>query len=520
MLSIKFDPNMKQKLSLIAKTYQWLWNSLANQLLFTYLILITLALLTISFWALVSIKAESINDLRNSLEVEAVNLALEIDNDLAIDSIKSKMRIKSAVDRHASKLGVSITVVDRDGHVLADSDVMLKATNGENLSNQSEINEALAGIMSISTRNSPNTQSNWLYVAYPVRAIGQTTGVIRIGVQLTQIEQRLHQDLIVFLEITLATWIITICISLWLAQRVSKPIKDMSNLAKKIALSGDIAHIVPVNRHDEIGELGQSFNQMIKRLQAQEKLRQEFIANASHELKTPTMAISSVVEALLAGAKDEPELKDQFLNSLDRLVIRQSKLIQDLLDISQLDAETGIAWVDEVNLVDLLNESIEHIKSQSEKKSLVLKTEIVSLQNTQPIVPGKYNHLLRAINNILANAINYTSAGGNITLSGQFINIDDVNHVEIKIIDTGVGIEEKDLNHIFERFYRTDKARARASGGTGLGLAITYDIIHKHNGIIKVESNIGKGTTFTVILPIINIIKLGTTSAKEELHHV
>ena len=489
--------------SIFTKTYAWLWNSLANQLLFTYLILVTLALLVISFWALVSIKAESINDLRNSLEVEAVNLALEIDNDLALDSLKSKMRIKAACDRHASKLGVSITVVDKDGHVLADSAENLKTSGGENLSNQSEINEALAGIMSISQRNSPNSKNNWLYVAYPVRAAGQTTGVIRVGVQLTQIEQRLNKDLIVFLEITLATFIITIFISLWLAKRVSKPIQDMSNLAKKIAISGDIAHTVPVNRHDEIGELGQSFNQMIRRLQVQEKLRQEFIANASHELKTPTMAIGSVVEALLAGAKDDKNLKDEFINSLDKLVIRQTKLIQDLLDISQLDAETGIVWTDKVNISDLLHESIDHIKAQAEKKEIALNFIANPSINRTLTVSGNYNHLLRAINNILANAVNYTGNGGKIDIEYQIDGEEESNELVIKIADTGVGIDAKDLPHIFDRFYRTDKARARASGGTGLGLAITYDIIKKHNGNITVESQIGSGTTFYLTLPLI-----------------
>ena len=151
--------------------YQWLFRSLANQLLVTYISLVTISLFAVSIWALFMIKSESINDLRNSLEVEAVNLSLEIDNDLALDSEQSRNRIKMAVDRHANKLGVSITVVNDDGHVLADSGGgpggTTVAASGENISNQSEINDALAGVIGIYERKSSTTNSNWFYIAYP-----------------------------------------------------------------------------------------------------------------------------------------------------------------------------------------------------------------------------------------------------------------------------------------------------------------------------------------------------------------
>lgn len=178
--------------------YRWFARSLANQLLFSYLLVIIVALLAVSLWALFMIKSESVNDLRNSLEVEAVNLGLEIDNDLALDSLQAKTRIKKAVDRHASKLNVVITVVSKSGNVLADSGAIMQHGSGENISNESEINDALGGIVAFYTRQSQSTKTNWLYVAYPVRAAGETTGVIRIGVPLTNIEQRLRHDLIVF----------------------------------------------------------------------------------------------------------------------------------------------------------------------------------------------------------------------------------------------------------------------------------------------------------------------------------
>lgn len=286
--------------------YKWLFRSLANQLLITYLLVITIALLTVSIWALVAIRKESLTDLQNTLEVEAVNLGLEIDNDLVLDSPQARKRIQTAVERRATRLGVTIVVVDKDGRLLSDS---APIAEGKNLSNEQEINEALAGVLSKTTRSEPHSNTNWLYVAYPVRSMGETTGVIRVGLPLTQIDLRLKSDLIVFLNIIFATGIVTVVISLWLANRFNRPVKEMSALAKQISISGDYSAFLPVSRKDEIGELCLSFNQMIGRLREQERMRQEFIANASHELKTPTMAIGSVVEALLAGAAEDPKLR-------------------------------------------------------------------------------------------------------------------------------------------------------------------------------------------------------------------
>lgn len=496
-------------MGLLERIYKWMFRSLANQLLFTYLVIIVISLLAVSLWALFAIKSESVTDLRNSLEVEAVHLALEIDNDLGMDSEKSRQRIQSAVDRHATKLGVAITVVDRDGRVLADSQMSAQGPDGQNISNNAEINDALAGIVAIYTRNERTTNSNWLYVACPVRAGGQTTGVIRVGVQLTEIEQRLHRDLIIFLEIIFATGVMTVLISLWLARRVNRPLQEMSMTARKIAASGDMSETVPVKRPDEVGELARSFNQMIRRLREQERLRQEFIANASHELKTPTMAIGSVVEALQAGAAEDPKLRVQFLESLERLVDRQANLLQDLLDISRLDSGLDMSKKSDINVQQLIIDAVEQVRPNAEKKQVALGVDS-DLEGT--IVIGNAIHLQRALVNIIANAVNYTSKDGKVDVKADI----DEQEVEIRISDTGIGIDASDLPHIFERFYRADKARSRQSGGSGLGLAITQEIIARHQGSVSVESEIGVGSTFIVRLPVKSVPKVADTAPEAE----
>jgi two-component system, OmpR family, sensor kinase len=479
-------------MGLLKKIYRWLTRSLANQLLITYLALISISLFAVSSWALNTIRTESVNTLHDSLTAQAANLGLEIDKDLALDSAKSRARIKEAVDARAEKLGVSITVVDEQGHVLADSSAR---PEGENLSNQPEINDALTGDFVPIYEH-----SNWMFIAYPVKASGHTAGVIRLGMPLYDIQRRLHSDLYGFLQIMAATIVITVAISLWLAKRVNRPVKEMSAMARNIALSGDISEFVPVNRRDEIGELGLSFNQMIGRLREQERLRQEFIANASHELKTPTMAIGSVVEALQAGAKNDPILQTQFLNSLEKLVERQTSLLQDLLDISRLDSGLETEWQDDVGIEQIIADAIEQVRAQAEKKNIELITQPPGEGNGAGarVIPGNSIQLQRAFVNILTNAVNYTPADGTVTVLTRF---SDDERVEITIKDTGIGIDAADLPHIFERFYRADKARTRVGGGSGLGLAITRDIVARHHGIIKVDSSIGRGSVFSIHLP-------------------
>ena len=489
----------------LKKLYEWLFSSLANQLLITYLLIITISLVAVTCWALFTIKTESITDLRNSMEVEAVNLALEIDNDLELDSVAARKRIQNAVNRRATKLGVSITVVDRDGHVLADStpeDQTLKTgekplEKGENLSNESEINDALAGIIAVNKRSSRVTNTNWLYVAYPVRSAGVTSGVIRVGFPLTEVDQRLSRDLIVFLEIILATAIVTVLISLWLAERFNRPVKEMSNLAKDISISGDMSNFLPVRRSDEIGELSLSFNQMIGRLREQEKLRQEFISNASHELKTPVMAIGSVVEALQAGAVEDPKLRKQFLTSLENLVERQRSLLADLLDISKLDITAPTEWQEDIDVKQVIEEAVEQVKNQADKKKLSFKTELSKTNGLH--IQGNNIQLQRAIINLLSNAINYTPEGGSVTLSTRTGGHGKFFRIEIK--DTGAGISDEDIPRIFDRFYRGEKSRTREAGGSGLGLAITREIVARHHGNVEVDSALGQGSTFTIVLP-------------------
>ncbi len=202
------------------------------------------------------------------------------------------------------------------------------------------------------------------------------------------------------------------------------------------------------------------------------------------------------MEALQAGAVNDPKLRGEFLHSLEKLVDRQSNLLKDLLDITRLDASVRADWHEDVNISSIISDALEQVRVQAEKKEIVL-SNLSKIDGM--MVSGNSIQLQRAILNLLHNAVSYTPVGGSVSVE---TSTDGKNEIAVVVKDTGPGIEIGDLPHIFERFYRADKSRTRAAGGTGLGLAITKEIIVRHKGHVDVESTVGEGSTFTIRLPL------------------
>ncbi|WP_102026807.1 two-component system histidine kinase PnpS [Salirhabdus sp. Marseille-P4669] len=223
-----------------------------------------------------------------------------------------------------------------------------------------------------------------------------------------------------------------------------------------------------------------------------EEMRKDFVANVSHELKTPITSIKGFAETLLGGAKDDPEALTQFLQIINKESERMQNLIQDLLELSKLEKEDYQLKLEDINLKNLVEDVKCFVQYTAEEKNIHLEME---LDQSYPIrvEPSKITQLLL---NLVMNAIHYTKEGGRVKLTAK----DTDEYVKISIEDTGIGIPKEELPRIFERFYRVDKARSRNSGGTGLGLAIVKHIVEAHGGKIEVESQLGKGTTFHIYL--------------------
>jgi two-component system sensor histidine kinase VicK len=226
-----------------------------------------------------------------------------------------------------------------------------------------------------------------------------------------------------------------------------------------------------------------------------DRQRKDFVANVSHELRTPLTTIKSYLEALADGAMEEPELAKRFLNVTQQEADRMTRLIQDLLQLSRLDAKRVTLNRKITSIPKILEEVVDRFSFQTKQKQIELGLKI---ENLLPTVIADRDKLTQVLDNILSNAVKYTPEGGKITI-GAKKRSDGM--VEVVVEDTGIGIPKKDLSRIFERFYRVDKARSRQMGGTGLGLAIAQEIVHLHGGNIWIESEYRKGTKVFFTLP-------------------
>jgi len=228
----------------------------------------------------------------------------------------------------------------------------------------------------------------------------------------------------------------------------------------------------------------------ITELKKLEQMRKDFVANVSHELKTPITSIKGFTETLLDGAMHNEETLEYFLSIILKESDRLQSLIHDLLELSKIEQHGFELELQTINIVQMLKEIIIILQGKAEAKEIILE----SLSEKDVFIQGDLNRLKQVFINLINNAIAYTPKAGKV----QAIIEEKNDEVLVHIKDTGIGIEEKEIPRIFERFYRIDKARSRNSGGTGLGLAIVKHLVEAHHGYITVKSKVGKGTTFTV----------------------
>ncbi|MEK3807681.1 two-component system histidine kinase PnpS [Metabacillus sp. SLBN-84] len=231
----------------------------------------------------------------------------------------------------------------------------------------------------------------------------------------------------------------------------------------------------------------------ITELKKLEQMRKDFVANVSHELKTPITSIKGFTETLLDGALEDRQTLEYFLSIILKESDRLQTLIQDLLDLSKIEQQGFKLNLQHCNAKEVLEEVIIILKSKAEEKEIGLS---LAMPEDELHIYGDVYRLKQIFINLISNALNYTPKGGKVNV----ILKDGGDHAVFIVSDTGIGIEKEEIPRIFERFYRVDKARSRNSGGTGLGLAIVKHLVEAHKGRIYVSSTVGEGTTFTVKL--------------------
>ena len=333
----------------------------------------------------------------------------------------------------------------------------------------------------------------------PIVLENQIIGVLQVAASLHPIDTT-RQQLATFLMVgTVLTLSLAAVIGVFMARSALQPIDEIIRTARRISRTKDLARrIETVRTQDEVGRLAETFNEMLDRIQQLFQAQQRFIADISHELRTPLTTIRGNLDLLrrlvrrLAEHAPAPQKEhlEACLDDIQSETERMARLINDLLLLAQADAGITIQRVP-VELDTLLLDVYRQARVIADGVQVSLGHE------DQAIIPGDPDRLRQLLMNLVDNAIKYTPEGGRVTLS---LYRED-GWVRIQVADTGIGIPPEDLPHIFERFYRVDKARSREKGGTGLGLSIARWIAEAHGGRIEVESQVGKGTTFTVWLP-------------------
>lgn len=276
---------------------------------------------------------------------------------------------------------------------------------------------------------------------------------------------------------------------------ITRPVKQLTDVALRIS-AGDFAPRAKISGRNEIAELGRTFDMMCDRLQNIDEQRSEFVSDASHELKTPLASMKILVESILYQDNVPEAVYKDFLTDIDNEIDRLTTLITDLLLLSKMDTDKAVLNIESTDLNRLVTECTDALQPIAEKKHIALETHVpIDLEAECDSLK-----IRQAVNNLIENGIKYTEDGGLVVITGGR----EGSEVWISVEDNGVGMREEYLDHIFERFYRVDKARARETGGTGLGLHIVRRIALMHDGRVDVVSEEGVGSRFTLYLPAVH----------------
>ena len=329
--------------------------------------------------------------------------------------------------------------------------------------------------------------------AVPMERDGERTGALLMVVSVQETVDSLDELQIRMLVIFFAALLIVLLTAGFITRVITRPVAALSAGIEHMG-KGDYQHRVHVKGRGEMAQLAEAFNQMSEQIRTLDEARNQFVSNASHELKTPLATIKILVESMMYEDNMPSELRREFLSDINKEIDRLSSVVGDLLTLVHIDSNKLRLRREMIIFADTVRESAARLAPLAKKREQTLNVQ-VSDSCEMFADPGKLGQVCY---NIIENAIKYTPDGGTITVRLKKSGRDAV----LEISDTGVGIPLEDQPHVFDRFYRVDKARSRDTGGTGLGLSIVQQIIRLHAGSIQVFSEVGKGTTFVVQLPV------------------
>lgn len=344
-----------------------------------------------------------------------------------------------------------------------------------------------------STQTGGNNNEEWRIYSEPIFDLnGQTIGWVQAAQSLNSVSmtlQELRNQLLLGIPLLLLFAGIGGYV---LSNRALQPIQEITNTAQEITANDLSKRLDYQGAMDEVGRLAQTFDQMLTRLQSSFERERRFTSDAAHELRTPLTVLKGQIDVTLSRARNSVEYENK-LRELSVQVDRLIRLSNALLFLSRSSQDQISFQPASVNLRELLDVLIEQLQPLADEKQLKLSTQI----SEGTFVYGDHDQLIRLFMNLLENALKYTPPNGEINVSAM----KEDNAIQIAVHNTGAGISQEHLPHLFERFYRVDEDRSSQTGGSGLGLAIAHEIVNRHGGEIEAQSSPGQGVTISVRLP-------------------
>jgi two-component system sensor histidine kinase VicK len=578
------------------------FRSIQSKLVIVYLLLILVAMQLSMVYLLKRLERTYVDQVQDDLHQRAQLLVGQISNYLVEGKLDDK-----AVATFVERWPGNVVVLDSNGKVIG-ATANHRDLLGKKFAHD-DISPALVG--QETRRTGVESGERMAFEALPVTRFSTVVGVVYLKASLEDAYNRLRDIRDVLLVAWLIALIATVALSVALSKTITGPVREVTRKAAEMA-GGNFDQVIAVRSNDEIGQLGEMFNRMTRRLKqtlteieeeknkveailthmadglialdgagriiklnpaaermleareaevlgryphevwpdvqwempltraieenqalAQEMrigsqvfmahfkplygernqpagtvivlhditelarletMRRDFVANVSHELKTPLTTVKSYVETLLDGAADDPELRNRFLHVVKSETDRMARLVKDLLHLSELDQGAANWNIQPDELPPLVEECLSRLAVPIERKQLVIHRQFAP---DTPLALFDRDKLQQVLINLLANAIEFTPAHGEITVTVGPLD----QMVQVVVKDSGIGIPREDLPRIFERFYRVDKARSRTLGGTGLGLAIARQIVELLGGSISIDSQLGVGTQVAFTVP-------------------
>lgn len=465
--------------------------SLRARLLLVFTGLIVLGFAALTAFAGNQLSASTIADYEERLVEQAALIAKGLHEPVehVLEDELSQAELEAAVTEYAQQFSIRVALLDNNGRFWV-GDTQL----GDNESAAApEIAAALSGQVVHSTRRDPAGR-HLVYTAAPVYEDDEIVGIVHLAAPLSEAQVLVQQRRSILVGGVILLAIVAIGASLWLSASLIRPLTQLRLSALHIA-DGDFSQRLPETRQDEIGQLAGAFNHMAAQVEAMLEEQRAFAGNASHELRTPLTTIRLRSEALRDGGVDA-ETARQYIIEIDDEVSRLTDLTQDLTLLSRLDAGNLQPGQESVNMLRLAQHLVDECRPQAAEKQISITLDTPDFLAE---VQASLSHLHVVFRNVLNNAVKYTPAGGSVTWQ---ITQTDAGLVNV-ISDTGQGIAAEDIPHLFERFYRIDKAHSRDVAGVGLGLSLVKMIVDFYGGEIVVESvGVGKGTAVTITWPL------------------